>query len=152
VGESAHLLRISRLRVLLHTLTVARDFTQVRADTATATANISFADLGKTLGVDVSYAGNGRIEATKKVTVLGTTVTASLSTEPKLVNGALGFTATAIDDAGQLGGQVTSALNQAFDLTVPLQGIPFNVQVKSLRVDASGVLMDLSGRDLTYSK
>jgi hypothetical protein len=151
VGEQVHLLQISQIKVVLHNVNVTRDFSRVSAATATATATVSFADLGRTLGIEVGYAGDGRIKATKQVTVLGTTVDASLTTRPALVNGALGFTGTAIDNAGRLGGTVASALNQAFDLTVPLQGIPFKIRVRSVRVDASGVRIDLTGSNLTYS-
>jgi hypothetical protein len=151
VGKKVHLLDISQIRVVLHHVTVARDFSRVSARTANATASVSFAELGRTLGIDVGYAGDGRIKATKQVTVLGTTVQASLTTRPALVDGALSFTATAVNDARKLGGEVTSALNSVFDLTVPLQGIPFKIRVKSLQVDGSGVRLQLTGSDLTYS-
>jgi hypothetical protein len=151
VGEKVHLLDISRIKVVLHKVTVARDFSRVSAETANATASISFAELGRTLGIDVGYAGSGRIKATKKVTVLGNTVQASVTARPALVDGALSFTATAINGAGQLGDQVTSALNSVFDLSVPLQGIPFKIRVRSLQVDGSGVRIELTGSHLTYS-
>lgn len=151
VGERVHLLDISRIKVVLHKVTVARDFSRVSAQTANATASISFAELGRTLGIGVAYAGGGRIKATKKVTVLGETVQASLTTRPALVDGALSFTATAINGAGELGAAVTSALNSVFDLAVPLQGIPFKIRVRSLQVDGSGVHIALTGSNLTYS-
>jgi hypothetical protein len=152
VGQAVHLLDISTVRVVLHKVTVARDFSSVRAATANAVARISYAELGKTLGIDVSYAGNGRIKATKRVTVAGQTVSASVTTQPTLTNGALSFVATQLNGAGQLGAVASAALNQVFDLAVPLQGIPFKVRVQSLRTDRSGVTIDLTGRDLTYSK
>jgi LmeA-like phospholipid-binding len=151
VGRGRLLLDLSKVRLVLHTLTVSRDFSRFHARTADARATISYADLSNTLGIDVAYAGNGRIKARKSVTVLGQTVHASLNTRPELVNGALGFAATQIDNAGQLGGAVTGALNQAFDLAIPLQGIPFNIRVRSLQVAPAGVLVDLTGTDVTYS-
>jgi hypothetical protein len=151
VGQNTHLLDISQLRVVLHSLTVSRDFSSVHADSADATATVTFAELGKTLGVDVGYAGDGRIKATKDVTVAGTTVHASLTAQPKIVNGALSFVGATVDNAGQLGGTVSALLNQVFDLTVPLQGIPFKVRVQSLQVDQSGVQIALTGADLSYS-
>ncbi|MFN2561492.1 MAG: DUF2993 domain-containing protein [Jatrophihabitans sp.] len=151
VGERVHLLDISRIKVVLHKVTVARDFSRVSAQTANATASVSFAELGRTLGMDVAYAGGGRIKATKKVTVLGDTVQASVTTRPALVDGALSFTATAINGAGELGDQVTSALNSVFDLAVPLQGIPFKIRVRSLQVDGSGMHIAFTGSHLIYS-
>jgi LmeA-like phospholipid-binding len=152
VGERLHLLDISQVRVVLHKLSVSRDFNRVHAETADATATVSYRELGKTLGLDVGYAGAGRIKASKSVTVGGQTVRATLTTQPQLVNGALSFASTRIDNAAQLGGAVAAALNQVFHLAVPLQGIPFKIRVKSLRVEPTAVYVDLTGADLTYSK
>jgi hypothetical protein len=69
-----------------------------------------------------------------------------------LVNGALSFVGTSVDNAGALGGAVAAALGQVFDLAIPLQGIPFDVRVRKLRVGADGVTIKLTGRDLSYSK
>ncbi|HEX3337113.1 MAG TPA: DUF2993 domain-containing protein [Jatrophihabitans sp.] len=151
VGQAGHPLDISTVRVVLRHVTVARDFSSVRAATANAVATISYAELGATLGIDVSYAGAGRIKAAKSVTVAGQTVAASVTAEPTLTNGALSFVATQVNGAGQLGAVASAALNQVFDLAVPLQGIPFKVRVQSLRTDPSGVTIDLTGRDLSYS-
>jgi hypothetical protein len=151
VGRRLHLLVISRIEVVLHTLTVSRDFSSVRARDATATAQITFADLGKTLGVDLAYAGNGRIRATRTVTVAGASVQAAVTTRPQLVNGGLSFVGTSVDNAGALDGAVTAALGQVFDLAIPLQGIPFDIRVRELRVGADGVTIKLTGRDLAYS-
>jgi hypothetical protein len=151
VGRRLHVLVISRLQVVLHSLTVSRDFSSFRARTATATALITFDELGKTLGIDLSYAGDGRIKATKTVSVAGESVEATLTTRPLLVNGALSFAGTSIDDAGALGSTVTATLANVFDLTIPLQGIPFQIHVRDLRVGADGVVIELAGRNLTYS-
>ena len=152
VGDSTHQLEISSLRVVLHHLTVSGNFKSVHAQTATATATVSFAELGRTLGLEVSYAGDGRITAAKQLTIAGTSLRASLTTHPELVNGALAFTQTAINNGAQLGGTVTSLLNQAVGLSIPLQGIPFHIQVTSLTVDSGGLKIGLVGRDLSYSR
>lgn len=152
VGEPSTRLDVSRVRVVLHTVRVSRDFSRVQADTATATAAVSYAELGKTLGVHVEYADNGRIKATKTVSVAGQKFTASITSRPQLANGALSFGATQINDAAQIGGAVASALNRVFDLTIPLQGIPFKIRVTALHAERSGVIVQLLGRDLSYSK
>ena len=152
VGEQQHLLDLSRVRVVLHTVRVSRDFSRVQADTATATAAVSYAELGKTLGVDVAYNGGGRVRATKSVTVAGHKFTATVTARPQLADGALAFGATRINQAGEIGGAVASALDKVFDLTIPLQGIPFRIRVTALHAEATGVVVQLSGRDLQYSK
>jgi DUF2993 family protein len=152
VGQSAHLLDVSQVRVDFRHVHVARDFSSVRAETASASAFVSYADLGKTLGIAVSYAGSGRIRATKKITAAGQTLTATITTSPQLRNGALGFASTAVNGLGQLGNEVGSALNGVFGLTLPLQGIPFKVRVTSLTAAADGVHLGLAGANLSYSK
>ena len=71
---------------------------------------------------------------------------------PELANGALSFGATRINDAAQVGGAVASVLNHVFDLTIPLPGIPFKIRVTALRAERSGVIVQLRGTDLSYSK
>lgn len=151
VGKTVQLV-ISRLKVVLHELTVSRNFSRLHANTAAATGTVDYAELGKALDIDVTYAGNGRIKGTKSVSVAGRSFQASLATTPKLVNGALGFAGTSIDNAGQLGAAVTSTLNKVFDLSIPLDGLPFHIRVKALHADATGLHFDLTGRNLTYTK
>jgi LmeA-like phospholipid-binding len=150
VGNSGHLLDLSQVHVVLHSLTVSRDFSQVHAATATATATASYAELSRTLGLDVSYAGGGQIKAAKRFTVAGTSFTAGITTRPALHGTALSFTNTAIDHLGQLGADAAAALNRVFDLQIPLAGVPFDIKVTSLSVGESGVVIQLAGSDLQY--
>jgi hypothetical protein len=152
VGNNPRQLLVSRLKVVLHRLTVSRSFSRVHADTADATATITYAELGHTLGLPVTYAGDGRIRAGKSVTVAGRTLSASVSARPELVNGALSFAAARVNGAGQLGEAVTSTLTRVFDLTIPLQGLPFKVRVKSLQVTRGRILIALTGSDLSYAQ
>lgn len=151
VGSDAIMLRISRVQVVLHRITVSRDFSSVHADTATATALVSYAELGKTLGVEVGYDGGGRIKATKSVTVAGRTLSASITAQPKLVNNALSFGGTSINGLDRLSGRLATVLNNVFGLSVPLRGIPFRIRVKSLSVDGKGLHIILTGANLAYS-
>lgn len=152
VGTPDHQLIISQVHVVLHSLTISDGFKRVHAATADATATVTFAELGRTLGLDVSYASDGRITAAKQVTVAGVPLRASLTTRPELANGALSFTQTAINNGVQLGGAVTKLLNEAVGLAIPLQGIPFHIQVTTLNVDSGGLKIGLTGRDLSYSR
>jgi hypothetical protein len=151
VGVASRHLDISQVAVVLHNVHVAHDFSSVHAQTATASATVTYADLGKALGIPVHYSGNGRIVAGDKITILGRTVNATVSATPRLVNGALRFASPTINGIGQLGGSVVSALNNAFDLRVPLTGIPFDVSVRSLQATSQGVQIQLSGANLSYS-
>lgn len=145
-------LQIAQLRVVLHTVTVTRNFSRVHAAAASATARITYDELGAALGLDLTYAGDGRIRATKTVTVGGASVKGAVTTQPRLANGALGFAKTTVQGGGALGDAALAILDHVFDLKLPLQAIPFRIQVRSLRVDARGVLVVLTGADLTYTR
>ncbi len=140
------------MKVTLDQVDVARDLSSVHAATGHATANATYAALSKTLGIDVGYSGSGRITAAKNITLLGQTIKASITVAPRLVNGALAFGAPAINGLSGLSSEVLAALQKIFNLRVPLGGIPFGVQVRSLAVTASGVVLQFVGRDLSYRR
>jgi hypothetical protein len=118
--RAARFLQLTRITVVLHSLNVSRDFSDFHAKTATATALISFADLGKALGVPISYAGDGQI-----------TVGKLLRVRPQLTGDGLSFN----------GGSLSS---------LSLQGIPFNIRVQTLKVTKDGLVIALSGSNLEY--
>ena len=150
IDKKTHILRLSRVRVVFHQITASRSFDKFHADTGQATATISYAELSDALGIDVTYAGDGRIKADKKITVLGQTIEAAISTRPELVNGALSFAKTSINGLKDVSGDIAAALDKIFDLHIPLNGIPFGVRVQSLRMDAGGVQVALAGTDLSF--
>jgi hypothetical protein len=143
-------LRLSRVRVVLHKLSLSRDFSSVFAKTADATALVGYDNLSQALGATVGYDRSGRVRITKRITIEGASATATLHTRPQFVNGALGFTATTVDDAGSLGQAVIDAMDRLVHLTIPLGGIPFKIRVQSLHVDASGLVINLVGHDVSY--
>ena len=150
VDKSAHVLTLSRVRVVLHHVTASRTFKDFHAGTAQAAATITYAELSSALGIDVTYAGDGRIKAAKSITLLGQTFEADISTQPAVVNDALGFGKTSINGLNRLSGDISAALDKIFDLHIPLKGIPFGIHVTSLRMDAAGAQLGLAGSDLTF--
>jgi hypothetical protein len=145
-------LTISRLRVVLHDLTVSRSFSRFAAKSATATALIDYGVLGKRLGVELNYAGDGQVEGTKTVSLAGHTLKLHIAATPHLVAGKLGFTGISVAGAGGLTGTVVDALAREFHLPIPLDGIPFDVQLQGLSVGPDGVVITLAGSDLVYVK
>ena len=152
LGQSPTVLDLSRMRVTLDHVDVARDLSTVHATDAHATATATYAELSKTLGIDVTYDGDGRIKAAKDITLLGQTVSAAITARPSLVNGALGFGTPVINGLSGLSSAVVAAVQKIFRLRVPLGGVPFGVQVRSLAVTAAGVVIQFAGRDLTYRR
>jgi hypothetical protein len=152
INRNADVLDLSRLQVTLHHVTAPIDLSSVHADTATADATVTYAELSKRLGAQISYAGDGRIKAAKSVTIGGQTVTLQLSAAPVIVNGALSFTKTVINGLGSLQDRLPDSIRQLFEQRISLQGFTFDLQIQSLRVGADGVELTLTGSDLTYHR
>lgn len=143
--------KLSTIRISLHHVHVARDLSSVHADTADAVATMSYADLGRALGgVTVRYVGNGRIAATKTVTVAGHTFRGGVSASPRLLGTALTFGGDRFSGLGSLIREAAPVLRKVFDLRIPLDAIPFGIRVRSLDAEQDGLRLALVGRDLTY--
>jgi hypothetical protein len=151
IDSGGALLDLSRVVVVLHSLTVSRDFSGFHARTATATAVVTYAELSRRLGVGVRYGGAGRVVATRAVDVGGRLRSGTVRARPDLVRGALTFSDVSVDAPAALGDLASGVLSRTFDLAVPLQGIPFQVRVRSLRAEPAGVVIGLAGRDLSFS-
>jgi hypothetical protein len=146
----ARVLRLSDFTVVLHSLTVSRSFHRFHAGTADATARASYADLSRALGVPITYAGDGRVRARGSVSVAGRQFGGSITARPQLRNASLGFGALAGE--GQLGRAAAQALGKIFDVAIPLADLPFRIQVQRLDATREGLVLQLHGKDLSYSR
>ncbi len=141
-------LRLARMHVDLKHVSVSRSFDSFHTNTADATALITYADLGSTLGgVNLSYQGNGHVQGSKSLFGL----TASVTAQPTLAGQSLHFNDIQISVPGPLSSQVSSAMHKLFDADLPLTGLPFGLQVESLTVDQDGVHLALHGNNISYS-
>ena len=152
IQKDRDLLNLSRLQIVLHHVTAPVDLSSVHADTATAAATVSYAELSKRLGVDVSYAGNGRVKASKSLTIAGTPVTLQLTAAPAVVDGVLSFGQVAINGLGSLQLRIPDNVRQIFEQQFSLQGFPFGLRVQSMSVDSDGIQLVLAGSNLTYHR
>ena len=152
LGRRARGLVLDRLQVVLHDLHVSRSFSHFRAATASATGTIGLGPLGDALGVQLSYAGNGRVEVTEDLTFAGHTFHVQVTAKPYLRDGSIAFADTAVAGAGGLTGVAIETLTNAFAISIPLQSIPFDVHLKSLSVGPDGLMITLTGQNLVYVK
>jgi hypothetical protein len=151
-GGSVHL-HLSTIQVTLHQLHIARDLSSVRAKVADAVATMSYAELGRALGgVRLRYAGNDRIVASKSISIGGHTISGSVSARVRVANDTLTFGQTRVSHVNGLIAQAIALLQKVFAVHLPLGGIPFEVQVRSLHVDKTGLHLALVGRNLSYSR
>lgn len=152
VGQGGPLqLRIKTLHVTLRHVHVARDFSSGRSEFSNADGLITYADLSQTLGVPLTYAGNGAVRASVSITVAGVTVQGSASARVALHGESLGFADAAVDGLS-LPQPVLSVLNTVFAKSVSLAGLPFAIHVQQVRASAAGIQIALTARGLTYSR
>lgn len=150
LGEEPVVARLTRLDVVLADVVTSRDFSRIDVGRARADAVISYDDLGDALGIDLSFSGGGQLTASRTFTVLGQDVKPRITVEPAIVDGALGFGEFTVNGVADAAGVVSDALDQVFDATFPLQGIPFDVAVDNVSVRRDGLHVSLSGSDLRY--
>ncbi len=158
VGEQGRSLRIGRLDAQLNRVHTSRDFSTAVADTATAQAVIAYADLSKTLGVQVSYGGgsgiHSRVKATESVTVAGQQFGGSVSAEVT-VSGSniLKFESPHFEVGGaDVPPAVTDALSAVFSAPLPLTGLPAGLAISSVTASPTGITIALAGNHVTLSR
>jgi hypothetical protein len=153
VGTSSRTLNVAAVTVVLHDVRVARDLSRVQATSATAAATISYADLSHTLGITVAYGGTssgvGRVQATASVTVLGQSISGSVSAGVQVTGDTLKFVDPAVNGTN-LPSAAVPLLQQIYGVPLALSGLPFNVKVAGVAATPDGIVIDLSGADLTY--
>jgi DUF2993 family protein len=148
VGESARRVRINNLTARLRDVHTAADFSSARADTATGSVLLRYPDLSTAIGAQVAYGGAGRIKSTRTVTVLGQSVTGTV-TAGIVVSGptSIGFNDPRVDAAGEaVPDAVTSALSATFGVPLALAGLPVGLHLDAVRVTEAGVLITASGQ------
>lgn len=150
VGGRGVSVTFTRMQVTLDHVTADRNFKRFHVQHASAIGTISYASLSDSLGVDLSYAGDGRVRAKKKITILGQSFTPTITAAPELIDGALTFGKAQVNGLGSLGGQVSQVLDAVFNVKPLLQKIPFEIDVQKLSMDAAGLRVDLVGSDIDY--
>lgn len=149
-----HTVRVGRLDVTLRHVTVSRDLRSATSQSATATGTVSYADLSQVLGVQVQYAGAGRISATVTAGVIpGVALAGTATAAPHVSGDALVFSDVQANVAGQpVPPAVTTYFTSIFGTAVPLTGLPFGVHVRSVAASADGVTVSLTATELTYRR
>ncbi|KQT93775.1 hypothetical protein ASG49_01990 [Marmoricola sp. Leaf446] len=142
-------LRLARLRVTFTDVTTDRDLSRFAAQRGRAVATISYAELGRLTGLDVTYVGEGRVRGSREVTVAGQRFDPGVTVRPRLTEGAVRFVDAAAE--GSLPPAVTAVVQAAFDVDLPVGALPYDVRPESLSATASGLRLVLVGRDLSFA-
>ena len=119
----------------------------------TANAVASYPDLSSALGIAVSYAGNGRVRAKASTSVLGQTVSGTVTARPIVRSGTLAFGSTRVSVAGaQLPSSASRSLADAFGAPLSFDAMPYGLSVRSVTASADGLDLVLTGRNLTFHR
>jgi hypothetical protein len=152
-GSGRRALHLSAVTVVLRDVTVARDFSSATAAHTTANALVSYDDLSSALGVSVSYAANGRVRAKASTSVLGQTVSGSVTARPEVRSGDLAFGAPRVAvDGAQLPASAAAALADVFGAPLSFAGLPYGLSVRSVSAGADGLQLVLIARNLTFHR
>jgi len=153
VGTSDRRVRLADLNARLHDVRTVDNFSGATAQTADGTAMLSYPELSRALGVTVSYAGGGRVQASSSVEVLGHTVTGTASAEVAVAGGdQLTFSTVrvGVPQAGiSVPEQLTKQLSSMFESKLSLRGLPFHLRIEQLVATEDGVRVSATARDLT---
>lgn len=150
VGQGRRSVTLSRLSLTFFDVRADRRFTRFEAATGRARATLPYDELSRVVGLQVGYGGRGQVRARKTFTVAGQRLRPTITVDPQMVDGALTFTNSTLENG--IPAPVTAALRQAFAIDVPLTKLPFDVRVSSVRADKAGIELRLVGKDLRYSR
>jgi hypothetical protein len=141
---------VSDLDVHMTELRRNSDARTARADSATATAYVTYRDLSDALGIEVEAdpAGPGRIAATVTVPLIG-----DVRVGARVTKG--GPAAIAFEDveisSPQLPESARDLIGDIFQQDIPLRNIPRGLTLNRISTGPSGLTATLSGRDVTFS-
>jgi hypothetical protein len=155
VGSSDRRVRLADLDARLHDVRTIDRFSVATAETADGTAMLSYQELSRALGVTLSYAGGGRVQASNSVEVLGQTITGTASAEVGVAGGdELTFSSVRVG-VPQVGisvpEQLTKQFTSIFEDKLSLRGLPFHLRIQQLLATEDGVRIAATARDLTLS-
>lgn len=153
VGSQDKRVTLDRLHARLTGVRATKHFSGVTADQVVANAKISYSELSQLLGVPISYANGGRVQAQRSVTVLGRTVTGTVSAVVTVPGGdELGFADARVgvaDTSISLPQSAVSELTAVFANQLSLSGLPFGLRVRQITPDSSGVQVSATATDVS---
>ena len=143
VGAQDKRVTLDSLDARLTDVRATNNFSGVTAKQVTATAKVGYPELSRLLGAPISYQQGGRLQARRSVTVLGQTITGTVSAVVTVPGGdELGFSDVRVGVADAAVGLPQSAIDEltsVFSQQLSLTGLPFGLRVRQLDPSGSGV-------------
>jgi hypothetical protein len=155
VGDSDRRVRLAEVRAGFDDVRTVDNFSGATAGTASGTALLRYQELSRALGVTLSYAGGGRVQASSSIEVLGRTVTGTASAAVGVAGGdELTFSSVrvGVPQAGiAVPQQLTNQFSSVFASKLSLRGLPFHLRIQQLVAAEDGVRIAATARDLSLS-
>lgn len=147
-GGTTRPLPVTRLTVDMDGLKTSGSADEAHADGVTATAFLSYADVSRALGVQVSQGDeSGRVDATASLPLVGdVTVSAAVSAAG---GNHIAFTDVRAEQ-GELLPPLKSLLDKALDEPIPLQNVPEGLRLRSVTTSEDGIDARFTGRSVTF--
>ncbi|MFD3841896.1 DUF2993 domain-containing protein [Streptomyces sp. NPDC058642] len=141
-------LPVTKLTVGMDGLKTSGSADEAHADSVTATAFLSYADVSSALGVQVSQGHeSGRVDATASLPLVGD-VTVSVAVSAADGN-SIAFTDVRAEQ-GELLPPLKSLLDKALDEPIPLQNVPEGLRLRSVTTTEDGINARFTGRSVTF--
>ncbi len=158
VGNGDRTVRLADVNANLSQVRTIDNFSGAAAQTASGTARLTYQELSRVLGVKLGYAGagsdgNGRVQASSSINVLGQTIAGTASAEVS-VSGADLLTFSAVQvGVPQSGVEVpqslTDQLASIFKSRLSLRGLPFHLQIQRLIATKDGLSISAVASGIT---
>ena len=155
LGTSSVHVDAHTLRAVMDDVKIASDLHSVTITHGTADAVVSYAQISQALSpVHVSYAGGNKVHASVAVGLPGLgNRTLGVDLSPGLVGDALNFgvsTITGVPDF--LLGRAEDLIGSSVGKHIPLDRIPFGLQVKAIHAGSAGIVVQLVGDHVTLRR
>ncbi len=135
--------RLDSFKGRLTGVTTTNHFRGVTAERGTGTATLGYSELSRLLGATVGYGSNGRVTATRALSVGGQSVTGSVSAVVSVSGGdALTFTDVQVSLQGvaqSVPQSVTDQFSSIFSHKLSLSGLPFGLQITQVSASQAGI-------------
>ncbi|MFF7047948.1 DUF2993 domain-containing protein [Streptomyces griseorubiginosus] len=140
-------LPVTKLTVGMDGLKTSGSADEAHADSVTATAFLSYADVSSALGVQVSQGDEPGLDATASLPLVGdVTVSAAVSAAS---GNRIAFTDVRAEQ-GELLPPLKSLLDKALNEPVPLRNVPGGLHLRSVTTTEDGIDARFTGRSVTF--
>lgn len=145
--------RLDSFKGQLTNVKTADHFHAVTAEKGTGTANLGYTELSRLVGSTVGYGTNGRVSATRTLTVDGQSLTGTVTAKVSVTDGdALSFADVQVSVQGvsqTVPQSVTDQFTNIFARRLSLSGLPFGLKITQVTATSTGVGVSATATNIT---